>query len=60
VELDEALAETRRLTRQFVRRQANWFKSDDPSIRWFMNDGGAEEEIERCISTWVATEPTGA
>ena len=25
----------KRLTRQFVRRQANWFKLDDPSIQWF-------------------------
>ena len=60
VELDEALAETRRLTRQFVRRQANWFKPEDPSINWFINDEGVEEEIEGCISTWVDTEPTEA
>jgi tRNA dimethylallyltransferase len=33
--LDEAVILTRRRTRQFVRRQANWFKSDDPSISWF-------------------------
>ncbi len=58
VELDEALAETRRLTRQFVRRQANWFKIDDASIHWFINDEGVEEEIEACISTWVNKEPT--
>ena len=60
VKLDEALSETRRLTRQFIRRQANWFKPDDPSIRWFINDEGIEEEIEGCISTWVATEATEA
>ena len=33
--LDEALMLIKRLTRQFVRRQANWFKLDDPSIQWF-------------------------
>lgn len=60
VGLDEALAETRRLTRQFVRRQANWFKPDDPSIHWFLNDSGAEEEIEAYITTWVHSEPTEA
>ena len=60
VKLDEALSETRRLTRQFIRRQANWFKPDDPSIRWFINDEGIEEEIEGGISTWVATEATEA
>ncbi len=58
VELDEALAETRRLTRQFIRRQANWFKPDDPSIRWFVNDEDVAEEIESCISTWLDNEPT--
>ncbi len=25
----------KRNTRQYVRRQANWFKEDDPSIKWF-------------------------
>jgi tRNA dimethylallyltransferase len=25
----------RRMTRIFVRRQANWFKESDPQIRWF-------------------------
>jgi tRNA dimethylallyltransferase len=33
--LDEAVAQMKRLTRQFVRRQANWFKQADPSIHWF-------------------------
>ncbi len=60
VKLDEALAETRRLTRQFVRRQATWFKLDDPSIHWFLNNEGVEEEIETCISIWIDTEPTEA
>ncbi|MCH8338179.1 MAG: tRNA (adenosine(37)-N6)-dimethylallyltransferase MiaA [Chloroflexi bacterium] len=32
--LEEAVAEMRRLTRQFVRRQSNWFKADDPKIEW--------------------------
>jgi tRNA dimethylallyltransferase len=25
----------KRRTRQFVRRQANWFKFNDPNIHWF-------------------------
>ena len=25
----------KRHTRAFVRRQANWFKPDDPEIHWF-------------------------
>jgi tRNA dimethylallyltransferase len=51
--LEEAVAEMRRLTRQFVRRQANWFKADDPEIEW--NDVGPEltgQLIER-IRSWI-------
>jgi tRNA dimethylallyltransferase len=33
--LDEASTQMKRLTRQFVRRQANWFKENDPNIFWF-------------------------
>lgn len=33
--LENAIKEIKRKTRQLVRRQANWFKMDDPSIHWF-------------------------
>jgi tRNA dimethylallyltransferase len=33
--LEEVKARMRQLTHQFVRRQANWFKQDDPDIHWF-------------------------
>jgi tRNA dimethylallyltransferase len=33
--LEEAKTQMRRLTRIFVRRQSNWFASDDETIRWF-------------------------
>jgi tRNA dimethylallyltransferase len=33
--LEEAGARIKRDTRQFVRRQANWFKPTDPGIHWF-------------------------
>ncbi len=32
---EEAKVEMRRITRVFVRRQANWFKESDARIRWF-------------------------
>ena len=35
ISLADAVVEVKRLTRQFVRRQANWFKMDDPAINWF-------------------------
>lgn len=35
ITLDEAIMMMRRNSRTFVRRQSNWFKVDDPTIRWF-------------------------
>ena len=35
ISIEEAVVRMKRRTRQFVRRQANWFKEDDPAIRWF-------------------------
>ena len=46
ITLVEAVKITRRRTRQFVRRQANWFKSDDPSISWFEVSDQSFGEIE--------------
>ena len=45
--LEDAVARMKRLTRIFVRRQANWFKADDPNIRWF--DMG-EDVVEQMIA----------
>jgi tRNA dimethylallyltransferase len=39
----------RRLTRLFVRRQANWFKESDPNIRWFRVEQGVVDAIESHI-----------
>lgn len=50
--LDEAVREIKKLTRQFVRRQANWFKQDDPLIHWFLNRESALEEISTLIQEW--------
>jgi tRNA dimethylallyltransferase len=45
--IEQARAEMKRVTRSFVRRQANWFKESDPQIRWF-NPGNQNviEEME--------------
>ena len=42
---EQAKSEIRRITRVFVRRQANWFKESDPNIRWFRVEAGIVEEI---------------
>jgi tRNA dimethylallyltransferase len=36
--LDEAMVLIKRKTREFVRRQANWFKLSDPTIKWVAPD----------------------
>ncbi len=47
--VDQAKVEMRRLTRVFVRRQANWFKESDPNIQWFKMKSGVVEQVEAYI-----------
>jgi tRNA dimethylallyltransferase len=50
--LDEAITQIRRLTRQFVRRQANWFKPDDQRIHWLDADSDVGKEMVSLITAW--------
>jgi len=52
ISLDEAIMQIRRLTRQFVRRQANWFKTDDPMIHWLDVNPDVGKEMVLIISAW--------
>jgi tRNA dimethylallyltransferase len=49
----EAVMLIKRLTRQFVRRQANWFKANDPQIHWFTAGKGTLEAMEGVIQEWA-------
>jgi tRNA dimethylallyltransferase len=51
--LEEAKHAIRRATRQYVRRQANWFKADDPAIHWFQMSEQTLEEVEAFILQWL-------
>ena len=51
--LDEAKILMKRRTRQFIRRQANWFREDDSRIRWFTVNENIVEEMERAIREWL-------
>ncbi len=53
MELEQAKVEMRRLTRIFIRRQANWFKLTDPSIHWFEAGQVDLEEIEATIRAFL-------
>jgi tRNA dimethylallyltransferase len=43
--LEEAVTLIKRQTRQYVRRQANWFKPDDKTIHWFDVQPGTTGQI---------------
>ena len=49
ITLDEAVTLIKRHTRTFVRRQANWFKPDDPRINWFHASPNLVEAMEMFI-----------
>lgn len=52
--VEQAKAQMRRLTRAFVRRQANWFKYSDPHIHWFAAESTPFEEIEIAVRRFLA------
>ncbi|MEW6403311.1 MAG: tRNA (adenosine(37)-N6)-dimethylallyltransferase MiaA [Chloroflexota bacterium] len=52
--VEQAKVEMRRVTRVFVRRQANWFKETDEKIHWFeAGQDNLEEEVRRTILKWL-------
>jgi tRNA dimethylallyltransferase len=54
VALDAAVAEIKRATRRYVRTQANWFRRDDPRIRWFQAGRDRPEQLIAAIRAWQA------
>jgi tRNA dimethylallyltransferase len=49
IDFEEAVSLIKRNTRTFVRRQANWFKPDDPRITWFRASDKLALEMEEVI-----------
>jgi tRNA dimethylallyltransferase len=54
ISLEEAVRQIKHNTRVFVRRQANWFKPDDPNIHWFQAGKQAVDQIEAAIHQFLA------
>lgn len=52
IDLQEAITLIKRNSRTLVRRQANWFKPDDPEICWFEANTGVLDQIEAAIRDW--------
>ena len=56
ISYEDAIMLMKRRTRQFVRRQANWFKFNDPHIHWFVVSERIVEEITKFIQStddWI-------
>jgi tRNA dimethylallyltransferase len=51
--LQEVVAEIKRATRRFIRRQYNWFRLSDTAIRWFDAGVATAEEIEAAVREWL-------
>ena len=51
--LESSVAEMRRLSRQFVRRQSNWFKPNDPRIEWHTAAPGVGRRLTDRILKWL-------
>jgi tRNA dimethylallyltransferase len=56
ITLDEAITLMKRRTRDFVRRQATWFREDDPRIHWLEVNEGTVKEILALVedkTAWI-------
>lgn len=55
IALDEAVLLIKRSTRRFIRHQYNWFRLNDPHIRWFQADNTAPAAIIEAIKHFNAS-----
>ncbi len=50
--MDEVISQIQRRTRTLIRRQANWFRLDDPTIHWFLACDDVSTKILSDIERW--------
>lgn len=53
ISLDQAVILMKRQTRQYVRRQSNWFKKGDPRIHWFNANPNLQEDMTKLIKEFL-------
>jgi tRNA dimethylallyltransferase len=53
ISLEEVVTQMKRITRRFVRHQANWFSEDDPHIHWVDAGPSAAEKMEALIKEFL-------
>jgi tRNA dimethylallyltransferase len=51
--LEEAVEETKRVTRKFVRRQMTWFKPNNPDIHWFEMGEDVNHRVEQAVVSFL-------
>ncbi len=51
--LEDALAETRRMNRDFIRRQYTWFRGHDTGIQWLETDDVEPETFIAMTAEWL-------
>jgi tRNA dimethylallyltransferase len=51
--LDEVVSEIKHATHRLVRHQYNWFRLDDPDIRWFDVTETTAGDIEAVVKEWL-------
>jgi len=54
VSLEEAIILIKRQTRRLVRQQYNWFRRDDPAIRWADVTQPFCDQVEEWVAALVA------
>jgi len=54
ITLEETKVQMRKKTREFIRRQANWFKPNDPNIEWHAMTPDPLDEVMQTILSWQA------
>jgi tRNA dimethylallyltransferase len=58
-DLETAIELTKRLTRQFVRRQDNWFRRFETDIHWFNAAEAPVDEMIVLTKKWLAGDDPG-
>jgi tRNA dimethylallyltransferase len=53
ISLDEVVVQMKRITRRFVRHQANWFKENDPYIHWFPAGADTLDKMEQAVRDFL-------
>jgi tRNA dimethylallyltransferase len=60
ISFDDVVTEIKGATHRFIRRQYNWFRLNDPHIRWFdvSQDGTEKAAIETVVTQWLGENPS--